>query len=127
VITDTVVHEALGESHLEAVAIRDRVTHEVRELATDALFVMIGAEPHTEWLDSVARDARGFVLTGPDLLTDGRPPPTWPHSRPPLMLETSLPGVFATGDVRHRSIKRVAGAAGEGAASVLLIREYLGR
>jgi thioredoxin reductase (NADPH) len=88
---------------------------------------MIGADPHTGWLGSVARDERGFVLTGPDLLGDGRPPPGWPHARPPLVLETSVPGVFAAGDVRHGSIKRVAGAAGEGAASVLLIRQYLER
>ena len=126
VLTNTVVHEAFGGSNLEAVEIRDRATQEVRKLATDALFVMIGAQPHTDWLGSVARDPRGFVLTGPDLLTGGRPPPTWAHARPPLMLETSVPGVFAAGDVRHGSIKRVAGAAGEGAASVLLIRQYLG-
>jgi thioredoxin reductase (NADPH) len=126
-LTNSVVAEALGKSHLEAVAIRDRATGGIRELATDALFVMIGADPHTEWLGSVARDGRGFVLTGPDLLSDGRPPPGWPHARPPLVLETSVPGVFAAGDVRHGSIKRVAGAAGEGAASVLLIRQYLGR
>jgi thioredoxin reductase (NADPH) len=126
-LTNSVVAEALGESNLEAVAIRDRATDEIRELPTDALFVMIGADPHTGWLGSVARDERGFVLTGPDLLSDGRPPPGWPHARPPLVLETSVPGVFAAGDVRHGSIKRVAGAAGEGAASVLLIRQYLER
>jgi thioredoxin reductase (NADPH) len=127
VLTNTVVEEALGETNLEALVLRDRATPETRQLPTDALFVMIGAEPHTEWLAAVARDTRGFVLTGPNLLTEGRPPEGWPHARPPLVLETSVPGVFAAGDVRHGSIKRVAGAAGEGAASVLLIRQYLGR
>ena len=92
-----------------------------------AVFILIGAEPHTGWLTLVARDPRGFVITGSDLLTEGRPPRGWPLARPPLVLETSVPGVFAAGDVRHGSIKRVAGAAGEGAASVLLIRQYLGR
>jgi thioredoxin reductase (NADPH) len=126
VLTNSVVEEALGESHLEAVAIRDRATEEIRELTSDALFVMIGAEPQTGWLGaSLARDDRGFVLTGANLLSEGRPPEGWPLPRSPMVLETSVPGVFAAGDVRHGSIKRVAGAAGEGAASILLIRQYL--
>jgi thioredoxin reductase (NADPH) len=87
---------------------------------------MIGAEPHTEWLGgSVERDDRGYVLTGHDLLRAGTPPPGWPLARPPLLLETSLPGVFAAGDVRHRSVKRVASAVGEGAIAVQLVYEYL--
>jgi thioredoxin reductase (NADPH) len=87
---------------------------------------MIGAEPRTEWLaGSVERDHRGYILTGHDLLHSGTPPPGWPLARPPLPLETSLPGVFAVGDVRHRSVKRVASAVGEGAIAVQLIQEYL--
>jgi thioredoxin reductase (NADPH) len=88
------------------------------------LFVLIGAEPRTGWLaGSVDRDDRGFVLTGRDL---GQAASAgWPLQRPPLLLETSLPGVFAAGDVRHRSIKRVAAAAGEGATAIQLIHEYL--
>jgi thioredoxin reductase (NADPH) len=87
---------------------------------------MIGAEPHTDWLEpGVARDERGFVLTGTDLLADEAACKIWPLSRPPFLLETSMPGVFAAGDVRHGSIKRVAGAVGEGAASILLISQYL--
>ncbi len=72
-LTNTVV-EALGETILEALVLRDRSTQEARQLPTDALFVMIGADPHTEWLAAVAPDARGFTLTGPDLLTEERPP-----------------------------------------------------
>ena len=91
-----------------------------------ALFVMIGAEPHTGWLAGcIERDARGFILTGRDLYQAGELPAGWPRQRPPLLLETSMPGVFAAGDVRHRSIKRVASAAGEGATAIQLVHEYL--
>jgi thioredoxin reductase (NADPH) len=89
---------------------------------------MIGSEPHTDWLqDGVARDGKGFVLTGQDVLRGGHPAADrWPLGRPPLLLETSLPGVFAAGDVRHRSIKRVASAVGDGATAVQLVHDYLG-
>jgi thioredoxin reductase (NADPH) len=90
------------------------------------MFVLIGAEPHTDWLDGVVeRDERGYVLTGRDLQRDGQLPGGWPLRRPPLSLETSLPGVFAAGDVRYRSVKRVASAVGEGSIAVQLIHEYL--
>lgn len=89
--------------------------------------MLIGAEPRTRWLgDLVARDDRGYVLTGHDLLDGGKPPPGWPLERPPMLLETSVPGVFAAGDVRHRSVKRVASAVGSGAVAVQLVHEYLG-
>ena len=88
---------------------------------------MIGGEPRTDWLAGVERDDRGYILTGHDLLgPDGRPA-GWPLRRPPLLLETSIPGVFAAGDVRHRSVKRVASAVGEGAVAVQLVHQYLGR
>jgi thioredoxin reductase (NADPH) len=74
---------------------------------------------------SVDRDERGFLLTGRDLLRNGRPPQGWPLDRPPLLLETSLPGVFAAGDIRHGSVKRVASAVGEGATAIQLVHEYL--
>ena len=97
------------------------------EVPAAALFVMIGGEPRTDWLAGVERDDRGYILTGHDLLgPDGRPA-GWPLRRPPLLLETSIPGVFAAGDVRHRSVKRVASAVGEGAVAVQLVHQYLGR
>ena len=90
-------------------------------LDVDACFVFIGAAPRTDWLDGVvARDERGFILAGPEAQDDG-----WPLKRDPYLLETSVPGVFVAGDVRARSIKRVASAVGEGSMAVSLIHEYL--
>jgi thioredoxin reductase (NADPH) len=90
------------------------------------LFVFIGAAPRTDWLDGVvARDSRGFVLTGPDLMVDGRRPSRWHLDRDPYFLEASVPGVFAAGDVRANSVKRVASAVGEGAMAIQLIHSYL--
>ena len=104
--------------HLESLMMEDTASGERRTVAADALFVLIGALPRTEWLgESVARDRQGFIRTGPDLPA-GRPPL-------PLPLETSLPGVFAAGDVRRGSVKRVASAVGEGAATVPLVHRYL--
>jgi thioredoxin reductase (NADPH) len=115
-----------GGGRLEGITLRDRRSGASQDVAAGALFVMIGAEPRTEWLaGSVERDQRGYILTGHDLLRSGTPPPGWPLARPPLRLETSIPGVFAAGDVRHRSVKRVASAVGEGAIAVQLIQEYL--
>ena len=110
-----------GEEQLETIVVRDRASGEHECVATDGLFVMIGAEPRTDWIgDAVARDERGFILTGADL-----PPNTWPLDRRPLLFETSLPGVFAAGDVRHGSVKRVTTAMGEGATAIQLVHQYL--
>jgi thioredoxin reductase (NADPH) len=126
VLLNSQVAEAIGEHALEALRVRDGSTGTTEDVAAEALFVMIGAQPLTAWLESsVARDSRGFLLTGTDLLAEERSRERWPLARPPLLLETSMPGVFAAGDVRHGSIKRVAGAVGEGAASILLIGQYL--
>lgn len=118
----TEVVGARGDGHLEAVTLRDRDTGVDEEVETGWVFVFIGAAPHTDWLgDAVARDAHGFVLTGPDLPSDI----SWPLERGPFALETSVPGVFAAGDVRRDSMKRVASAVGEGAMSVYLVHRYL--
>ena len=126
VLLNSQVTKATGEHTLEAITVMDGPTGITQDVATDALFVMIGARPHTEWLEpSLARDKLGFVLTGTDLFADESPRDRWSLARSPLLLETSMPGVFAAGDVRHGSIKRVAGAVGEGAASILLVSQYL--
>ncbi|WP_328681402.1 FAD-dependent oxidoreductase [Streptomyces sp. NBC_00322] len=115
-----------GESHLERLVLRDNRTDAVTTTDASWLFVFIGAEPPTQWLEGVvSRDERGFVLTGPDLLSEGARPAGWPLARDPYHLETSVPGVFAAGDVRADSVKRVASAVGEGAMAVSLVHRYL--
>ena len=122
---DTELVDGEGDGRLEALLVRDRGTGEVERLEAAALFVMIGAQPHTDWLEgTVARDDRGYVLTGPDLLRDDAPR-AWPLERPPALFETSVPGVFAAGDVRYGSVKRVTTAVGEGATAVQLVHAYL--
>ena len=126
VVLHTEVVDGHGRQRLEGLTLRDRHTGATRTVAASAVFILIGAEPRTDWLDGVVeRDERGYVLTGRDLQRDGRLPGGWPLDRPPLSLETSLPGVFAAGDVRYRSIKRVASAVGEGSVAVQLVHEYL--
>ncbi len=116
-----------GRGSLETLTLQGTRDGDPEVVAAAALFLMIGAEPHTQWLaGSVQRDTAGFILTGRDLDQAGEPPAGWPLERSPLLLETSMPGVFAAGDVRHRSIKRVASAVGEGAIAIQLVHEYLG-
>jgi thioredoxin reductase (NADPH) len=116
---------ARGDGHLEVLDVCHRPTRNVEHLRTNWLFVFIGAQPRTDWLDKVVvRDDKGFIVTGPDVLAlDGSVP--WPLTRPPFALESSVPGVFAAGDVRLDSMKRVASAVGEGAMSVYLVHRYL--
>ncbi|HXR39837.1 MAG TPA: hypothetical protein VN776_12115, partial [Terracidiphilus sp.] len=98
---------------------------ERREPAS-SLFVFIGAAPATAWLpEGVLRDEHGFVLAGPDLRTDGKPPVGWREKREPFLLESSVPGIFVAGDVRHGSVKRVASAVGEGSIAVQFAHQYL--
>jgi thioredoxin reductase (NADPH) len=124
--TNSEVVGASGSDHLERLRIANREAGTEEEVETSWLFVFIGAAPCTDWLGKeVRRDENGFVLTGPDLLTDGQVPPDWPLERQPYFLETSVPGVFAAGDVRGQSVKRVASAVGEGAMAVTLVHRYL--
>ena len=118
------VADGTGTSHLQSLVLHDTVSGTRRSVPADALFVLIGSQPRTQWLgQSIARDRWGFILTGPDLLGDNDA--RWLPGRPPLPLETSLPGVFAAGDVRAGSVKRVASAVGEGAAAIPLVHRYL--
>ena len=120
----TQVVAVAGEGHLESVTIA--CAGDRRTVPACSLFVFIGAAPRTEWLgDLVARDQHGFILTGADLARDGSRPKGWPLERDPYLLETSVPGIFAAGDVRHQSVKRVASAVGEGSIAVQFTHRYL--
>ena len=124
---DTVVDEAHGDGHLQGVTLRHVPTGGTELMSTSHAFVFIGAQPRTDWLDgTLARDPLGFLLTGPDLVVDGRSPRGWPLDRDPWPLEASIPGVFVAGDARADSVKRVASAVGEGAMAVTLAHRYLG-
>ena len=124
--TGTEVAEACGDGHLQRLVLADRVSGEKQEVEAGSMFVFIGAAPRTEWLEGVVvRDERGFVPTGPDLVTGGVRPSGWPLDRDPYHLESSVPGVFVAGDVRAESVKRVASAVGEGAMAVTLVHRYL--
>jgi thioredoxin reductase (NADPH) len=115
-----------GQNRLESLTLTDLESRVAETVGAAALFVLIGAEPRTQWLpDTVRRDQSGFVVTGPDLLEDGRPAGDWPLRRLPMFLESSLPGVFAVGDVRYGSVKRVASAVGEGSIAIRLVHDYL--
>jgi thioredoxin reductase (NADPH) len=115
-----------GQNRLESLTLTDLESSAAETVGAGALFVLIGAEPRTQWLpDTVRRDRSGFVVTGPDLLEDGRPAGDWPLRRLPMFLESSLPGVFAVGDVRYGSVKRVASAVGEGSIAIRLVHDYL--
>ncbi|MFD0313033.1 FAD-dependent oxidoreductase [Streptomyces flavalbus] len=122
----TVVDAAHGSDHLEQLTLRDVGTGHTELVDAQWCFVFIGAAPLTDWLDgTVLRDERGFILAGPDLTPDGRPPAGWELDRPPYHLETNIPGVFVAGDARAESAKRVASAVGEGAMAVMLVHRYL--
>ncbi|QIJ60928.1 FAD-dependent oxidoreductase [Streptomyces sp. JB150] len=122
----TMVEAAHGSGHLEALTLRDTATGRSERVDAQWLFVFIGAAPLTDWLDgTVDRDGQGFILAGPDLTADGRPPAGWELDRAPYHLETNVPGVFVAGDARAESAKRVASAVGEGAMAVMLVHRYL--
>jgi thioredoxin reductase (NADPH) len=116
-----------GDAMLDAVTIRNSDTGEERVARTRWLFVCIGGQPQTAWAEAagVRRDEKGYLLTGPDLALPGGRCVAWPLDRAPFYLETSMPGVFAAGDVRHGSVKRCASAVGEGAMAIAFVARYL--
>jgi thioredoxin reductase (NADPH) len=122
----TAVTGGAGPGRLDRLTVTDLDSGATETVPASALFVLIGAEPRTQWLpDTVRRDPSGFVLTGTDLIHDGQPPAAWPLPRLPMFLESSLPGLFAVGDVRHGSVKRVASAVGDGSIAIHLVHRYL--
>jgi thioredoxin reductase (NADPH) len=123
---NTQVVEAFGEGRLEGVRLRHRVSGTIEAARTRALFVMMGADPNTEWLKgSIVRDSDGYLVTGDELLRDGRLPEGWTAARTPVMLETSVPRVFAAGDVRRGAVRRVTSAILEGMLATTLARQVL--
>jgi thioredoxin reductase (NADPH) len=122
--TQSEVLEAMGDGHLESLKLQTRKGDEVRPASS--LFLFIGGAPQTEWLpERVMRDPNGFVLSGRDMRVEGQLPKSWKEDREPYLLETSMPGVFVAGDVRHGSVKRAATAVGEGSMAVQLMHQYL--
>src|SRR5579864_3340606 len=120
------VAEAHGETHLEEISVLCSDTNKIERVPASAMFIFIGALPRTDWLaDLIERDDRGFILTGPDLIRDGKRPNGWTLDRDPGLLETCIPGVFAVGDVRHGSVKRVASGVGEGSIAVQFVHQFL--
>src|SRR3954463_1263279 len=126
--THASVAEVHGETHLEQISVLCSDTGKTERVPASAMFIFIGALPGTDWLTNVVeRDERGFLLTGPDLIRQGLRPKGWPLDRDPFLLETNVPGIFAVGDVRHGSIKRVASGVGEGSVAVQFIHQYLSK
>ncbi len=122
------VMEVHGEDHLKEISIHCMQSNETNRVPANYLFILIGAMPHTDWLDgAVARDERGFILTGLDLMRDGKRPRGWTLERDPGLLETNVPGVFAVGDVRKGSVKRVASGVGEGSVAISFVHQYLSK
>jgi thioredoxin reductase (NADPH) len=122
----TSIIEAIGTDRLEALVIKDNDTGDIETVPVAALFVFIGAKPHSEFVaDIVERNEAGFILTGPDLIRGGRRPKNWRLNRDPFLLETSVPGIFAVGDIRQDTIRRVASAVGQGSTAVSFVHQYL--
>lgn len=126
--THASISEVHGSSHLEEISVLCSDTNKTERVPASAVFIFIGALPRTDWLgNTVERDERGFILTGPDLMRDGARPRGWTLPRDPYLLETNVPGIFAVGDVRHGSVKRVASGVGEGSVAVQFIHQYLSK
>ncbi len=122
------VAEAHGETHLEEISFLCSDTNKIERVPASSMFIFIGALPRTDWLAGIIeRDDYGFILTGPDLIREGQRPKDWALERDPYLLETNIPGLFAVGDVRHGSVKRVASGVGEGSVAVQFIHQYLSK
>jgi thioredoxin reductase (NADPH) len=122
------IAEVHGDSRLEEISVLCTDTNKVERVGANSMFIFIGALPRTDWLgDLVERDERGFILTGPDLVRNGNRAKGWTLDRDPFLLETNVPGIFAVGDVRHGSVKRVASGVGEGSVAVQFIHQYLSK
>jgi thioredoxin reductase (NADPH) len=121
----TEITDGHGQDHLDTLTLHDKLHNRTEQVPAAALFVLIGGEPHTQWLPEAIQLRWGYIVTGRDVVRDGSQPSRWPLDRAPFPLETSIPGVFAAGDARYRSIKRVASAVGDGATAVRLTQEYL--
>jgi len=123
---NSVVTEAHGNDHLEEISILCSQTNECSRVKAGSLFIFIGAEPHTDWLGTtIVRDEKGFIPTGSALMKDGKRPAGWTPDRDPWLFETSVPGIFAVGDVRQGSVKRVASGVGEGSVAIQFVHQYL--
>ena len=126
--TKTHLVEVKGDTRLTSITLKCETDGTQKELPASSIFIFIGAQPRTEWLSNlIERDDRGFVLSGPDLLKNGKRPASWTLDRDPGLLETNIPGIFVVGDVRHGSVKRVASGVGEGAVVVQFIHQYLAK
>ena len=126
VLLDTEVIDVVGATHVESVRLKNRESGQETELPASAIFIFVGFVPHSDPVsDLVLTDRRGFIYTGGDIFVDGEKPDTWSVDREPMMLETSVPGIFAAGDVRHGVVRRVASAVGQGSIAVSMIHKYL--
>lgn len=126
--THASIAEVHGNSHLEEISVLCSDTNRIERVPVNSVFIFIGALPQTDWISGlIERDERGFILTGPDLIREGNKPKGWVLDRDPFLLETNIPGIFAVGDVRHGSVKRVASGVGEGSVAVQFIHQYLSK
>ena len=123
---DTDLIEIHGKNTLEGITVKNTVRDEMQSFDASAMFVFIGVRPQSQLVaDLVKRSDKGYIYTGADLIVEKKPPPGWPLERDPFLLETSIPGIFAAGDVRFGTNHRVASAVGEGAIAFALMKEYL--